>query len=232
MGWCPRSSPARRGRGESRRMRPTAGAAGRHPARHGGGKLRLKAEQVRRLFARSTLLRSSGISLGRSSVPKAQCKNCTLNAVGLLSLDVETRGSPGPRPTTSCVSRSLPYLTSPHPQARTSLGGAVRPSQERGAREVALSYVQSQRAGRPFAPAPPAEAGAPPRGVAAPGAPRADVPRPSSCEQRLFTPLAVNSVHRSRGSTTRSLRTTAPLSARGRRSASFLSEARVSFVLQ
>ena len=57
MGWCPRSSPARRGRGESRRMRPTAGAAGRHPARHGGGKLRLKAEQVRRLFARSTLLR-------------------------------------------------------------------------------------------------------------------------------------------------------------------------------
>ena len=38
-------------------MRPTAGAAGRHPARHGGGKLRLKAEQLRRLFARSTLLR-------------------------------------------------------------------------------------------------------------------------------------------------------------------------------
>ena len=37
-------------------MRPTAGAAGRHPARHGGGKLRLEAEQVRRLFARSTLL--------------------------------------------------------------------------------------------------------------------------------------------------------------------------------
>ena len=37
-------------------MRPTAGAAGRHPARHGGGKLRLKAEQVRRLFARSTLM--------------------------------------------------------------------------------------------------------------------------------------------------------------------------------
>ena len=35
-------------------MRPTAGAAGRHPARHGGGKLRLKAEQVRRLFARSS----------------------------------------------------------------------------------------------------------------------------------------------------------------------------------
>ncbi|EOD29772.1 hypothetical protein EMIHUDRAFT_113561 [Emiliania huxleyi CCMP1516] len=28
-------------------MRPTAGMAGRHPARHGGGKLRLKAEQVR-----------------------------------------------------------------------------------------------------------------------------------------------------------------------------------------
>ena len=27
-------------------MRPTAGAAGRHPARHGGGKLRLEAEQA------------------------------------------------------------------------------------------------------------------------------------------------------------------------------------------
>ena len=56
VGRCPRSSPARRGRGESHRFPPTAGAAGRHPARHGGGKLRLEAEQVRRLFARSTLL--------------------------------------------------------------------------------------------------------------------------------------------------------------------------------
>ena len=35
---------------------PDSGAAGRHPARQGGGKLRLKAERVRRLFARSTLL--------------------------------------------------------------------------------------------------------------------------------------------------------------------------------
>ena len=36
---------------------------------------------------------------------------CTLNAVGLLSLDVETRGSPPLAPPPRVVWRSLPYLT-------------------------------------------------------------------------------------------------------------------------
>lgn len=94
MGWCPRSSPARRGRGESRRMRPTAGAAGRHPARHGGGKLRLEAEQVRRLFARSTLsLRARYFSWSLFSAKSPMC--CPHSVAGW------TGESEGPRNLTS-----------------------------------------------------------------------------------------------------------------------------------